>query len=35
MNLNKEWRHKDVTPYFLRPLSKLTRREYKALKDIL
>lgn len=33
--LNKQWRDKDVTPYILRPINRLTRRELKAVKDLI
>lgn len=34
-NFHKEWRYKDTSIYMLRPMNKLTRREVKALRDII
>jgi hypothetical protein len=32
---NKDWRYKDVSIYMLRPMDKLTRRELKAVKELI
>ena len=34
-NLNLEWRYKDNTVYMLRSINRLTRRELRAVKDLI